>query len=370
MIRSLLISRFLNDARLARVLAEILDIGAGAGPDEKLVVVVDSEGGSLPALLAFIDCVLGDLPTKALIEKAEVKIYEAYSAAALLAFWIGTRREMAAGTRVGFHLPMLTLRFWQVDRECRRIDPNIVEQCRQYEDLLAGLMKRYGLIEPELHGELYNSGWLYLSADECFHRGLVQSLFPAPPATTAATQGDCAGRTILVSGPITKERLDRLFDELSRAADNSDCDPILIIDSTGGNSAATLRFLDKLRGDTRLRQMADRVKVKIYEAQSAATLLAFAFGSTRELWKEGKVGFHVGERIVQVGNPDHYGDDGCLTPQFVGRWQECRDAVYKLLRDLGLDADTNLWATFYAREESLELSAQECLSTGIVSRLF
>jgi hypothetical protein len=54
----------------------------------------------------------------------------------------------------------------------------------------------------------------------------------------------------------------------------------------------------------------------------------------------------------------------------VGRWQECRDAVYKLLRDLGLDADTSFWTTFYAREESLELSAQECLSRGIVSRLF
>jgi hypothetical protein len=62
-----------------------------------------------------------------LIERADVKICRADSAAAFLAFWMGGLREMAAGTRIGFHLPLLTLKFWEVDRESRRID---VKDCQ------------------------------------------------------------------------------------------------------------------------------------------------------------------------------------------------------------------------------------------------
>jgi hypothetical protein len=177
MIRSLLISGYLDDARLARVLGEILDIGAAAEPDRKLVVVFESGGGSLPALLAFLECALDDEPTRALIESAEVKIYQAFSAAALLAFRMGGRREMAAGTKIGFHLPLLTLQSWQVDREGRRIAADVVEQCRRYEMLLADLMRRLGLNEPRLNAELYSSGWLYVSAEDALGRGLVHEIF-------------------------------------------------------------------------------------------------------------------------------------------------------------------------------------------------
>jgi len=177
MIRSILISGYLDDARLARVLGEILDIGAAAEPSGKLVVVFESEGGSLPALLAFMECILEDAPTRALIEGADVKIYEAYSAAAHLAFWMGGRREMAAGTKIGFHLPLLRLQFWDVDQDGQRVDAQLVKRGREAETLLAGLMQRHGLSEPELKTELYSSGWLYLTAEECFMRGLVHELF-------------------------------------------------------------------------------------------------------------------------------------------------------------------------------------------------
>ena len=177
MIRSLLISGYLDDARLARVLGEILDIGAALEPNRKLVVVFESEGGSLPALLDFLECVLADEPTRALIEGADVKIYQAFSAAALLAFWMGGRREMAAGTRIGFHLPLLTLKSWEVDREGRRTAASIVKQCQRYEMLLADLMKRRGLDDPGLNAELYGSGWLYLSAEDALGRGLVHEIF-------------------------------------------------------------------------------------------------------------------------------------------------------------------------------------------------
>jgi hypothetical protein len=172
-----LISGYLDDARLARALGEILDIGAATEANRKLVVVFESEGGSLPALLDFLECVLADEPTRALIEGADVKIYQAFSAAALLAFWMGGRREMAAGTRIGFHLPLLTLKSWQVDREGRRIAAHIVEHCRRYEMLLADLMKRLGLDEPRFKAELYSSGWLYVSVEDALGRGLVHEIF-------------------------------------------------------------------------------------------------------------------------------------------------------------------------------------------------
>ena len=90
---------------------------------------------------------------------------------------MGGRREIAAGTRIGFHLPLLTLKSWEVDREGRRIAARIVKQCQRYEALLAELMKRRGLDDPKLNAELYGSGWLYLSAEEALGRGLVHEIF-------------------------------------------------------------------------------------------------------------------------------------------------------------------------------------------------
>lgn len=43
--RSLLVSGYLNEIRMARILGEIVDIGAGKAADEKVVFVFESEGG-------------------------------------------------------------------------------------------------------------------------------------------------------------------------------------------------------------------------------------------------------------------------------------------------------------------------------------
>lgn len=179
-------------------------------------------------------------------------------------------------------------------------------------------------------------------------------------------------RTILISGLLTSERLDRVFAESRTAtADTSATDNlVLIVNSEGGNSIATLRFIQDVLGDERMRSSAERAEVKIYEAKSVATLLAFSFGATREMSTEGKIGFDLGERIVQVGNPDHYEQDGRLTPQFMERWQAYKDAVLELMRRLDLDADPDLNMRFCAAESRLELSAHECLHRGIVNRVF
>ena len=179
-------------------------------------------------------------------------------------------------------------------------------------------------------------------------------------------------RTILISGLLTQERLDRVFAEFRRVAANTSAADhlVVIVNSTAGNSIATRLFIENVLGDERMRRLAEQAQVKIYEAQSVATLVAFAFGATRELSAEGKIGFDLGQRIVQVGNPDDYVQDGCLTPQFLERWQAYKDAVMQLMRRLGLDADPDLHMRFWAAEGRLDLSAQECLRLGIVSRVF
>jgi len=171
---------------------------------------------------------------------------------------------------------------------------------------------------------------------------------------------------------LTRERLDRVFAEFRiAAADTSATENlVLLVNSEGGNSIATLRFIQSVLDDERMRSLAERAEVKIYGAKSVATLLAFAFGATRELSAEGEIGFDLGERIVQVGNPDDYEQDGRLTPQFMDRWQAYRDAVLELMRRLGLDADPDLNMRFCASEWRLELSAHECLRRGIVNRVF
>ena len=45
--------------------------------------------------------------------------------------------------------------------------------------------------------------------------------------------------------------------------------------------------------------------------------MAFALGSRRELSANAKIGFHLGETNVQVGNPDHFDQDGRLAAWIV-----------------------------------------------------
>jgi hypothetical protein len=156
MIRSVLISGPLDHARMYRALGEILEIGT-AMPDERPVIVFESGGGDVRALLRFLECVFHDERTRLLLETTEVKIYEAHSAAALLAFSIGTRHEMAAGTCVDFHLPLLTMNILDVDPDDRRITENLLKECRDYETLLAKLVRPNGLSESDLRTELYRS---------------------------------------------------------------------------------------------------------------------------------------------------------------------------------------------------------------------
>jgi hypothetical protein len=176
MIQSVLISGELDEARLARALGELADLGSAPVSARNPVIVIDSDGGYVSALGGFLECVFADQRTRSLVERARVKIYNAQSAAAIIALSFGGYREMAAGTSLGFHLPLLTLNIGDADRD-DRIAPRILESSQESELCLEQLMDRYGLNEPMLKSELYRSGWLRLTADECLRRGFVQALF-------------------------------------------------------------------------------------------------------------------------------------------------------------------------------------------------
>jgi hypothetical protein len=170
---------------------------------------------------------------------------------------------------------------------------------------------------------------------------------------------------------LTKARLDRAIEEMRRVAVGTSVDDnlVLVFNSPGGDSLAALRFLDAVQGDERTRRLAERAEVKIYDAHSTAALVAFALGSKRELSAKAQIGFHLGETNVQVGNPDHFDQDGRLAPWIVEEWRRYRTAVTELMNRLGLDTDRKLQAKFWATGR-LDLSAEECLRRGLVSRLF
>ena len=119
MIQSVLISGELNDARLARALGELADLSSASKPARQPVIVIDSNGGDIRALHDFLDCIFEDQLTRAVVESAAVKIYNAQSAAAVIALSFGCRREMSASTCIGFHLPLLTLNIGVVSRNRR-----------------------------------------------------------------------------------------------------------------------------------------------------------------------------------------------------------------------------------------------------------
>src|SRR5688500_9732305 len=104
-INAVLISGEIDRERMYRAIGEIADI-AVEEPSRKPVVVVESDGGNAGSMYGFRDCILEDNPTQRSFEQAEVQIYNAQSAAAVIALSIGRRRTIAAGTQLGIHLPL------------------------------------------------------------------------------------------------------------------------------------------------------------------------------------------------------------------------------------------------------------------------
>jgi hypothetical protein len=177
MIRTVLISGRITKAQLERRLQEVREICTHSSADQKLVFVFDSPGGDGFASRTFVESLLHDDSTRYFVERAEVKIYCAYSAAAYLAFSVGSLREIEAEGKIGFHMGELNVDFWEIDKEGRLSTP-LLEKYRLFHEALLKLLATLRLAsDPKLNAELWASGWLYLTAEECLERRLVHGLF-------------------------------------------------------------------------------------------------------------------------------------------------------------------------------------------------
>ena len=378
MIQSVLISGELDDARLARALGELADLNGVSTSALKTVIVVDSDGGNSTALHAFLEAMLEDRRARAVAESAEVKIYNAQSAGAVVALVLGCYREMAESACIGLHLPLVTVGLGDVDID-GRMTTRILEGCRKTEDLLEELMQRYGLDEPRMKADLYSSGSLRLTAEECLRRGLVKQLFQTAPRVAGSSEelgiarqhGIRTIRTILISGLIDEDVLNRVQCELQDiAADSSSNeDVVFLFDSPGGALFPTVEFLHTVLQKEGLRRIVERASVKIYRAHLAAALLAFSLGSKHELASETTVCFSLGQLTLQVGNREHFESSGRVSPRLMEGWRRYRLMADGLMKRLGLNCDSKLMSELYACGR-VELTADDCLRRGLVNRLF
>jgi hypothetical protein len=373
-IQAVLISGEIDEARMYRALGELADISAARSPSQSPVVVVDSDGGSAEKTYAFLEHIFEDATARSAAEQADVKIYNAQSGAAIVALSIGQRRVMAAGTYLGFHLPVMTVRWDEVGgdgRMCR------AETGARYVERTLALMNRYGLDSPEQRSQILSTGWLRLSADECRKRGLVGALFQLSSGEAGRTEGsgqvtDASGngispiRTVLISGLLSREVLDRILLEMRDLAASSDEEVIFLVDSSEGEMFAIDSFLESVQQESGLRRIAERASVKIYKAQAGPALLAFSLGCRHELARDTKVAFTLGNLTIQSGNPDHVDSDWRISSQLMTPWLKHQRMVYELVDRRGLsDLTTMLLAAGW-----IGLSSEECLKRGLVARLF
>lgn len=373
-IQNVLITGDLDDARLCRAKGELADVCALPAEICRPTIVIDSNGGSVAALHNFLESISQDPRTRAALERAKVKIYNAQSAAAVIALTFGSKREMACGSVLGFHMPSISLLIGEVDRD-NRVSPSVFEPSLKTAQMVERLVERYGLHDRK--AELYCSGWLRVTAQECLSRGLVDRLYSTGPSESPngkcgpeEAPGSQAIGTLLISGLLTEELLDRVLWELrDLVAESRTQDIVFLIDSPGGSSAAVVSFLEMVKQNKTLHSIVERANVKIYEAHSAAALLAFSLGSRRELYRNSKVGFHLGAARIQLGNPDHVDLEGRVSPEIMENWQKYQSMVVDVFKRLELIRDPRLNAELFAGGHA-EAAPEQLLRCGAVSRLF
>jgi hypothetical protein len=105
-----------------------------------------------------------------------IKIYEAKSAAALIAISLGDYREMWSKAELALHRPEFRLSPTQISPD-GKVDESVLKSFKRYDDLLVQSLKAVGLDRKHLTSKLYATDWLRLSSAECVAWGVVQVLF-------------------------------------------------------------------------------------------------------------------------------------------------------------------------------------------------
>ncbi|OHB17285.1 MAG: hypothetical protein A2544_01650 [Candidatus Zambryskibacteria bacterium RIFOXYD2_FULL_43_10] len=134
-------------------------------------LVMKSHGGDIVSALNFVDWV------QSLGVKFSVKIYEAQSAAAFVAFSLADEIELHSFAEIGFHLGEIPVSINDIMPN-GQLPQTMRENLSRYTNAMSNLMKKLGIdMDKFLMAELCGSGWLRLSAKECLKRGMVQRLF-------------------------------------------------------------------------------------------------------------------------------------------------------------------------------------------------
>ena len=159
---------------------------------------------------------------------------------------------------------------------------------------------------------------------------------------------------VLLRGPITEGSLKETWREVEYYRETGDCDITLVIDSTGGNSAEALGFIEKIKNS------GINISAKIYHAESAAAFIALV-ANEREIVRNGRLVIHLGS--VGVESCD-IAEDGTIPKEYRATVKKFRDAVLNAAALPPGSYVDRLLATNW-----LDLSAEECLRLGIVQRI-
>lgn len=174
MLNTVLLTGHLTEERLGQAISEIKE----REPPRNFSLIIDSKGGDMNPTIGFINFLWSSCgPNAELI--SGIKIYNADSAAALIALSVPAYREMRKGAELGIHRGSVILEASEFDLEGGKVsNQETIDRFKCHEVCLKRILDKCGLSsDQKLMAELYGSNWLRLSADECLKRGLVKLLF-------------------------------------------------------------------------------------------------------------------------------------------------------------------------------------------------
>ncbi len=170
MLNSVLLSGRLTEKRLCQATREIQNIARE--PDRSFNLVIDSDGGDMKPTIEFVEFLW------ATGYEPGVKIYHAESAAAFIALAVKAKKEMQRDASLDLHRGALWIEATEIDLESGKLNEETLCRLKQYEAYLKQALGETGLLsDSKAMADLYGSGWLRLSADDCLARGIVQELF-------------------------------------------------------------------------------------------------------------------------------------------------------------------------------------------------
>lgn len=182
MLNSVLLSGRLTEKRLCQATREIQNIASGF--DRSFNLVIDSDGGDMKPTIEFVEflwTLTGAYEKRSARKKLDppvVKIYHAESAAAFIALAVKARKEMQKGSTLDLHRGALWIEATEIDLDSGKLNDDTLGRLKQYEAYLKQALGENELLsDSKAMADLYGSGWLRLSADECLKRGIVQELF-------------------------------------------------------------------------------------------------------------------------------------------------------------------------------------------------